>query len=172
MMKSERVFLIGFMGAGKSTAGKLAADRLSHPFIDLDQYIEEREKRSIPDIFKADGEVYFRTLEAGAIKEIGEPSVTATGGGILYDPKTGEWMRNHGLVIYLHAPFEELYTRISGDHNRPVAATRTKEELEELYQKRHEQYQDVAHVTLSVDGVSPDITADQIRSAVMERAGI
>ncbi|TFD97531.1 shikimate kinase [Jeotgalibacillus salarius] len=157
-----KIYLIGFMGAGKSTIGRVLSRELSASFIDLDQWIEQTEKKKISTIFQMDGELAFRNIEVEALKRT-DAEIVATGGGILYFEDTGKWMRENGTVIYLHAPFEELYARIEGDQSRPVAAKPYKE-LEELFHKRTVLYEQVSHHRVSVSHCSPE---DSVKAIIL-----
>jgi shikimate kinase (EC 2.7.1.71) len=102
-MKPARIFLVGFMCSGKSTVGKLLADKLGYTFWDIDQVIEEREGKSIEEIFKSKGEEYFRSLERKVLEEFlgKERIVVSTGGGLGANPTAMEKMKSAGLVVWL-----------------------------------------------------------------------
>ncbi|MDZ5712149.1 shikimate kinase [Jeotgalibacillus haloalkalitolerans] len=157
-----KIYLIGFMGAGKSTVGKLLSKSLNGTFIDLDQLIEQENGKKISDIFKEDGETVFRKIEAECLKKT-DAQIIATGGGILYFDETAEWLRGNGVIIYLHAPFEELYSRIKGDRSRPVAAKPYKD-LKSLFAKRDGVYKRTAHHQVSVSNRLPEETVKDIIS--------
>ncbi|WP_404403772.1 shikimate kinase [Jeotgalibacillus malaysiensis] len=157
-----KIYLVGFMGAGKSTVGRLLSKELNLSFVDLDHVIEQQSDKKISDIFKEDGEIAFRKIEADSLRN-SDAEIIATGGGILYMEETGRWMRNEGTIIYLHAPFEELYARIQGDTSRPVAA-RPYEELKNLYEKRDREYRSVSHHQVSVSDCSPQETVSEMIS--------
>ena len=103
----KNIYLCGFMGCGKSHIGRLLAKMLGCTFADLDKYIEEKEGRSIPDIFANEGEAYFRTLESRCIKEMPENSVVATGGGAIINPDTAKTAREKGIVVFLD--FQQVF---------------------------------------------------------------
>lgn len=145
----KNIYLCGFMGCGKSYMGKKLSEKLSCTLVDLDAYIEEKEGRTIPEIFAQDGEPHFRELEAKYIREMPENSVVATGGGAIINPVTAETARNAGTVVFLDADFELCYSRIKGDTHRPLVMNNTKEQLSELFLKRREIYQ--KHSDFSVD---------------------
>lgn len=152
MIKKNRpVYLCGFMGSGKSTVGKLLAKRLGKEFIDLDDYIEEREGMSIPQIFEQKGEPYFREKESEALADLpASAGVVATGGGTLLKKENGDKAKSLGTVVYIDAPFELCYERIKGDSNRPIAFNSTKEQLLERYEQRRPLY--CENSEFSVDG--------------------
>lgn len=136
----RNIYLCGFMGCGKSYTGKKLAEKMDCILVDLDAYIEEKEGRTIPEIFAQDGETHFRELEAKYIREMPENSVVATGGGAIINPVTAETARNAGTVIFLDADFELCYSRIKGDTHRPLVMKNTKEQLEQLFNTRREIY--------------------------------
>lgn len=130
------VYLCGFMGCGKSHIGRMLAKRLEMKFIDLDRYIVNAEKMTIPEIFDKYGEPHFRGLEAKYIRELAGGFVVATGGGALINDETAKYARESGVTVYINTSFEECYRRIEGDTNRPLVMKNTKEQLNELYEKR------------------------------------
>lgn len=124
------------MGCGKSHIGRMLAKRLEMKFIDLDRYIVNAEKMTIPEIFDKYGEPHFRGLEAKYIRELAGGFVVATGGGALINDETAKYARESGVTVYINTSFEECYRRIEGDTNRPLVMKNTKEQLNELYEKR------------------------------------
>lgn len=136
----RNIYLCGFMGCGKSYMGKKLAEKLGCTLVDLDAYIEEKEGKTIPEIFSQDGEPHFRELEAKYIREMPENSVVATGGGAIINPVTAETARNAGTVVFLDADFELCYNRIKGDKHRPLVMKNTKEQLEQLFRTRRKIY--------------------------------
>ncbi|MCI5851357.1 MAG: shikimate kinase, partial [Sutterellaceae bacterium] len=115
------VYLIGMMGAGKSTVGKMLSQRLGWDFIDMDREIERREGRTIPEIFASDGEAGFRQLESGLLEELSRRLglVVATGGGAVLAPRAQGLMSGSGLVVYLRVDAETSYARTKSDRSRP-----------------------------------------------------
>nr|WP_294861908.1 shikimate kinase [uncultured Fluviicola sp.] len=121
--KEQHIFLIGFMGSGKSTVGELLAERLNLPFIDSDKVIEKLEGRSITDIFSTDGEVAFREMEMNFLKRLKstEPAVIAVGGGLPTLKGALELMHESGLVIYLNTSLLTLIKRLKNEKQlRPL----------------------------------------------------
>lgn len=161
------IFLCGFMGCGKSTVGKLAAKKLGSGFCDTDDLIVKIEEMTIPEIFEKKGEPHFRQVEAEIVKSLcGKSVVAACGGGAMLNPDTAKAAADAGAaVIYLDVPFESCYSRIKDDTNRPIVVNSTKEQLEELYNKRRSVY--AAHSTITVDcSGSPVEIADRIVAAL------
>ncbi|MEJ2567017.1 MAG: shikimate kinase [Gammaproteobacteria bacterium] len=125
MDKSDNIFLVGLMGAGKSTIGRHLAKSLGMEFVDSDHELERRTGASIPLIFDVEGEAGFRQREKKLIDELTQRNriVLATGGGVVLDPDNRAWLRERGRVIYLYATVEQLLTRTAKDRNRPLLQT-------------------------------------------------
>lgn len=154
-MKETNVFLVGPMGAGKTTLGKQLARVLSKRFIDSDHEIEQRTGATIPWIFDIEGEEGFRNREAAVIDELTRQSgiILATGGGAVLRPENRVNLCNRGAVVYLFASIDELYARAGKDKNRPLLQTEDpKTRLAKLYAERDPLYREVADVV--VDTVS------------------
>lgn len=118
-----RIFLIGYMGSGKSTIGMHLSNILGWPFIDLDIMIERTFGQAIPDIFKQFGEKAFRQREEVILRFLKDfhRIIVATGGGIVENPANRRWMRHHGVVLWLDASWDELTRRVKGNHrHRPI----------------------------------------------------
>ena len=155
------VYLCGFMGCGKSHIGRLLALKLGMKLIDLDKYIVEAEKMTIPEIFERFGEPHFRALEAQYIKELSDGYVVATGGGALLNDETAKFAGESGISVYINTSFETCYARIKGDKNRPLVMKNTPEQLEELYNTRAPIYR--KNSTFMVNGNTRDhIIAEEI----------
>lgn len=154
------------MGCGKTTAGKLLAEKIGCGFYDMDDYITEKEKMEIPRIFAEKGEKYFREAETEAVRELaGKSSVIACGGGAMLKKENAAIASAAGTVVYIDVPFETCYSRISGDKNRPIVMNNTKEELEIIYDGRAPVYSGNAAFTISGSGSAEEI-ADRIISAI------
>ncbi|MDM8527454.1 shikimate kinase [Anaerolineales bacterium HSG24] len=134
MMFAPNIVLAGFMGTGKSIIGKQLAHKLSLPFLDMDELIEEREGRSINQIFATDGEPYFRQLEVALCQELAKRSgsVIATGGGTLIPEANFKVMAETGLVICLDCEPDALWQRIGDSENRPMLAEQDETRLNRL----------------------------------------
>jgi len=124
-MGSRRaVFLVGFMGSGKTEVGSRIATRLGVPFVDLDERIAAAAGKPVPAIFAEHGEARFRALESRVLREL-EPMlpqgvVVATGGGACVDPYNRAWMRSHGATVWLDASLAALESRVARDGSRPL----------------------------------------------------
>lgn len=160
-MKADKVYLVGFMGAGKTTVGRALARRLDWRMHDIDERIEQRERRDIPTIFRQEGEPYFRAIEKRELIELlsERGAVIATGGGTIVDPVTRELMLRDGAVIWLDAPFATVLDRVPLDGRRPLAADRI--EMESLYNQRLMAYSQ-AHLRVDAGRGSVDDLVDQI----------
>lgn len=158
---TRHVALVGFMGAGKSTLGREAAERLGRPFVDLDDEIERRTGASIAELFQTRGEPEFRAIEQEAARgalERAAPSVIALGGGAVLSAATREKLRERALCVFVHVPVREAWERVRGG-DRPLAQDEAR--FRALYEERLPLYEDAA------DASAPD--ADGI---VLAAAGI
>ena len=168
MRKKRHVYLTGLMGSGKTTIGKLVAQRLGRPFIDLDKEIEKRENRSINDIFDQNGEEYFRKVEAEILDSL-DPDrymVVATGGGIVLEEENRKNMKEKGYIIYLNVPIEKLANRLNDDYERPLLKNNEKEiKLLELNKERQPLYRDGAY-ELDTGNLTPLQAAKEIVEVV------
>lgn len=162
----KAVYLCGFMGCGKTSAGRLLAERLGCGFYDMDEYIVEREGMEIPEIFAEKGESYFRSAETEAICELEEKrGVIACGGGAMLKKENAEIALRSGIVVYIEVPFETCYGRIASDVNRPIVMSNTKEKLEFIYDSRAPIYRKNSSVTVSGEGTAAEV-AERIAEIV------
>lgn len=160
---NERVFLIGFMGTGKTTIGTTLATELGWSMVDSDHEIVRREGRDIPAIFAAEGEAYFRRVESEVLADLSTKrhTVITTGGGCVLAAYNRELLAGSGLVVCLQASVEEIVRRVSTDSNRPLLqGDDLRARVEKLMQDRQGLY-DFAHVTI-------DTTGREIESIVEE----
>jgi shikimate kinase len=160
-VRADKVYLVGFMGAGKTTVGRALAKRLDWKLEDIDERIETRERRDIPTIFRQEGEPYFRAAEQQEVIAL-LPSrgvVVATGGGTVVDPVTREMMRRDGAVVWLDVPLPILLERVPLDGSRPLAADRIA--MERLYNQRVVAYS-CAHLRLDAGRTPVADLVDQI----------
>ncbi len=160
-MRADKVYLVGFMGAGKTTVARALARRLDWKMEDIDERIVQRERRDIPTIFRHEGEPYFRGIEReellALLRERG--TVVATGGGTIVDPATRALMLRDGAVIWLDAPFATIVERVPVDGRRPLAVDRI--EMERLYNQRLMAYSH-SHLRLDAGRSSVEELVDQI----------
>jgi shikimate kinase len=155
MGKKYNIFLVGLMGAGKSTIGRHLAKSLGLEFVDSDHEIERRTGASIPLIFDVEGEAGFRQREKKVIDELSRRSgiVLATGGGVVLDADNRAWLRERGQVVYLYATVEQLLARTAKDRNRPLLQTADpRARLQELLEIRDTLYREVADVVVDTGG--------------------
>lgn len=151
MNKSNKnIFLYGFMGCGKTTAGKIIADNLNIDFFDTDKQVEEKENLTITEIFAKYNEQYFRKLETTAITQLCEAhsnSIIALGGGAATIPLNIKIIKEHGALVFIDTNFEICYERIKDDKSRPLAKTRAS--MRELFSKRRSIYLENAAHTIN-----------------------
>ena len=163
------VFLTGFMGAGKTTVGRLVAARLGIPFVDLDDVVSEATGSPVREIFAGRGEAEFRRLESEALgRVIDRDAVIATGGGTPCQADNLARMRARGLVVALAVSLDAACRRIGDPSTRPLLA-RPREEIERLYRDRLPIYRQ-AHAVVATDGKSPDQVAGEVAD-LAARAG-
>lgn len=156
MMQSKNIVLCGFMGCGKSTLGPLLAKRLSMSFVDMDDYIEQRENMSVPEIFRLFSEEGFRDREHEAVLELAskrELVIAAGGGALLYERNVFP-LKNTGVILFLDTDFDECYRRIVHS-SRPLVKTNTSGQLRQLFEVRRKIYGAAADFTLKTGAVSP-----------------
>ncbi len=164
----SRVLLAGFMGAGKSTVGRMVAERLALPFIDLDDRVEQQVGASIPQIFETEGEPVFRELESEALEQIAEEDdvVVACGGGVVLSDENRQLMRDLGCVVYLAVTPEEVLARVGGADSRPLLAGKGGEVAARLIDARRALYESVADITIDTVDTSPEDIAAQVLEAL------
>jgi shikimate kinase len=165
------LFLIGYRGSGKTTVGRLVADRLGWAFVDADALLEERHGRTIRDIFAAEGEAGFREKEAATLADLCTHTncVIATGGGIVLRDENRKLLKQHGVVAWLTADPATLVARIQADpstaERRPHLAGGGLAEIEQLLAVREPLYRACADVVVPVGALSPEHAADAILAA-------
>ncbi len=170
MSKSAtRIFLVGPMGAGKTTIGKKLARALRLRFVDCDHEIELRTGATIPLIFDIEGEAGFRAREKRVVDEVTREDgvVVATGGGAVLDPENRALLQERGFVVYLHAPLEHLLARTRGDTNRPLlqAGDRVKR-MQEILKAREPLYRGVADLIVDTGALTLTAVVQNIRAAL------
>ena len=165
MKASSNVFLIGPMGAGKSTIGRLLAQELCLEFKDTDKEIEDRSGVDIPWIFDKEGEQGFREREAMVLRQLSQEAdlLLATGGGIVLKLENREVLAANGRVVYLMTSIDEQVQRTSRDKKRPLLHTENpRQVLTQLMEMRHPLYENVADYVIDTDGRSPKSVAQEL----------
>ncbi len=151
-VQSGNLFLVGMMGAGKTTVGKLLTQKLGKTFIDSDEEIQQRTGVTIPHIFDIEGEAGFRQREASVIQDLVKRNniVLATGGGAVLNEQSRDALRDNGIVVYLKSTVHDLWQRTRHDRNRPLLQTADpRARLKELYELRDPIYTQVADLVMS-----------------------
>jgi shikimate kinase len=166
----DNIALIGFMGSGKTTIGKLLAKTMEMKFVDIDKIIEATEKKSINDIFKEKGQIYFRDLEREIILQESSRNncVIATGGGSILDNENVKSLQETSFIVFLDASIECLYLRLKDNTTRPILndAEDKKQLIEELLEKRKFLYQISANFIIHIDeNTSIYETVDKIKES-------
>lgn len=161
--------LVGFMGAGKTTVGRILAEKLGRPFIDSDLAIEQRLGRPIREVFATEGEAAFREIEHQTIRELacGPEAVIALGGGALGDERTREALRQT-RVIYLHVGFSQAMERVADDEFRPMLQ---RPDLQAIYRARAKVYEEAATIVIDTAALRPDEVAMEILSKLATLPG-
>lgn len=165
MKLPSSVVLVGPMGAGKSTIGRLLAGLLSLDFVDTDTVIEQRTGADIPWIFDVEGEEGFRDREASVLAQTldGSDRVIATGGGIVMRESNRELLKQHRGVIYLTADVEQLVERTARDKKRPLLQVEDpRARIKELFELRDPLYREVADIIIKTDRRAPKLVAEEI----------
>ncbi len=165
IVKVRNIFLIGPMGAGKSTIGRALAKELKLDFFDSDEVIEERAGADIAWIFDLEGEEGFRQREVKVIEELTQKQniVLATGGGVIISPENRTVLAARGTVIYLKTSLEQQYERTKRDTRRPLLQTdNLTERLEELKESRQHYYDELADVSFETDKLTVKAVANNI----------
>jgi len=149
---ADKIYLVGFMGAGKTTVARALARRLGWKFEDIDERIEARERRPVARIFAQQGEPYFRQLERQMLLDLVPERhlIVATGGGTFVDPINRAAMLADGTVVWLDVPLARVLERVPADGRRPLAADRV--QMQRLYEARQLAYADA---TVRVDASRP-----------------
>ena len=164
-MKEANIVLVGFMGTGKTAAGRLLSRRLERVLIDMDAMIEEREGRTIAQIFAQDGEPYFRSLERKLVQELCQRQnlVIATGGGVVLDPENVRDLSRTGVVICLKSSPGAILHRVGADRRRPLLETEEDktQRIIELLKSRQPLY-DAIPCQIDTSHLSPEVVAGRV----------
>ena len=167
MTAGPRVVLVGPMGSGKTTVGRLLASAWGVTFRDTDHDVETAEGRPISEIFVDDGEQHFRTLERAAVAEAlaSHDGVLALGGGAVLDPATRAALEDH-LVVFLHVGLSDAVKRVGLGTARPLLLGNVRARVKALLDERLPVYREVATITVETDGRTAAEVADEVRAAV------
>ena len=173
MTSPPRVLLIGMMGAGKSTTGHLLSERLGWPYLDSDDEIERQTGKTVPEIWKAEGEPAFRAEEARVLAEActsSGPAVVSVAGGAVLDPDNRAFIRRSGLIVWLRADVSTLVRRVGAGAGRPLLEGGPAEAMSRLYEQRAPIYSELADLVFDVDRMAPPQVVDKIVVALKERS--
>lgn len=165
------IFLVGMMGAGKTSVGRVLAKRLQKTFYDSDHVIEDRTGVKIPVIFEIEGEPGFRVRESAVVDELTvlRDIVLATGGGAVLSERNRDRLKTRGTVVYLRASVRDLLNRTRHDKNRPLLqAADPRARLTELYEKRDPLYREVAHLTVDTGNQSLTALVNRLCQLLLE----
>lgn len=161
----EQIYLIGFMGAGKSAVAREMAKQYGVLTLEMDAYIEQEQRKKISEIFAEEGEEAFRKMETRLLQYLAGagPMVISCGGGAAAREENVRIMRNNGKVVYLQAAPETIYSRVKGHHDRPLLENHMSVEyIAELMEKRRPFYEAAADLTICVDSSSLESVAARI----------
>ncbi len=164
----KNIFLVGFMGTGKTTVGKILAQRLEYQFFDIDASIEDQERRTIAAIFQQQGEVYFRLLEKKLLFSMDGKTrvVVSCGGGIILDRENRNFINTRGISVCLSATVETICNRLKNSVDRPLLAVENpQEKIHQLLAERHEFY---SQVPIQID--TTYLSAEQVAETIIEAA--
>jgi len=166
-VKSDKIYLVGFMAAGKTTVASALAAKLGWRFEDIDMLIEARERQTVADIFARHGEAYFRAVEREMLRLVLplRHAVIATGGGTFADPDNRAAIQMDGVSVWLDVPLEHLIARVPSDGRRPLAADR--EQFRQLYLGRASTYA-LADVAVACDDAPAADIAERVLDALRD----
>jgi shikimate kinase len=165
LKRTPGIYLVGFMGSGKTTIGRLLADHLGWQFADLDEEIVAQQQTTIADLFDRLGEPEFRRIESAALSrhvrtiQCGRPTVVALGGGTFVEPENFELLENHGVTIWLDCPLETVRQRVEEASNRPLA--RDRQRFDKLFHGRQAAYAK-ADYRIAIECDDPSVALEAI----------
>jgi shikimate kinase len=160
-VRADKIYVVGFMAAGKTTMARALAKRLDWRAVDIDELVEQRERSTVSEIFARHGEPYFRSVERAVLLDQLAPRhlVVATGGGTFVDPSNRAAINSDGVSIWLDVPFDRTIARLPSDGRRPLAADRS--EFERLYHQRRSAYQQ-AHLRVEAGRAHVDALVEEV----------
>lgn len=159
------IFLIGFMGAGKSTIARTLQRELGFPLVEMDERIVQEQGMSINDIFAQYGEAHFREIESQLVVDLGkqEPSIVSCGGGVVVRPENTQNMKKSGRIVLLKASPETIFERVRNSTDRPILNGHMNVEyIAELMEKRRALYEEAADITIQTDGKTREQICEEI----------
>lgn len=159
------IFLIGFMGAGKSTIARTLQRELGFPLVEMDERIVQEQGMSINDIFAQYGEAHFREIESQLVVDLGkqEPSIVSCGGGVVVRPENTQNMKKSGQIVLLKASPETIFERVKNSTDRPILNGHMNVEyIAELMEKRRALYEEAADITIQTDGKTREQICEEI----------
>lgn len=166
----DRLLLVGMMGSGKTTAGRLVADRLGWSYLDSDAEVEHDTGRTVPELFAEEGEAAFRAAESAALRRAVavDRAVVSVAGGAVLDPGNRALLRRAGTVVWLRARPSTLADRVGDGHGRPLLDHDPAGTLARLDEVRRPYYAEVAGHVLDVDDLAPSTVADRLVAMVAD----
>lgn len=173
MQMAGNIFLVGLMGAGKTTVGRMLSRRLGKSFYDSDHEIENRTGVTIPVIFELEGELGFRKREIAVISELTQLHgiVLATGGGAVLDKQNREYLSQNGFVVYLRANVTELWHRTKNDRSRPLLQTEdTHTRLQQLFAERDPLYREIADIIIDTGDQPVGVIVHELEEMLKKNA--
>lgn len=165
MSVNYNIFLIGFMGAGKSTIARTLRKKLGLPLVEMDERIAEEQGMTINEIFERFGEAYFRDIESRLILDLGkgEPSIISCGGGVVVRSENTEYMKKSGRIVFLSATPETVYERVKNSSDRPILNGHMNVGyIAQLMEKRRALYEAAADATVATDGKNQEEICEEI----------
>ena len=171
-MNSNIIFIVGLMGSGKTSVGKILAKKVGRNFFDTDQEIIKNEKLDISQIFNKYGEDYFRELEHAILKRIisNEGSIVSTGGGIVLKKENIDIMKDNGIIIFLNIDVETQIARIKNKKNRPLLKnSNLEDDLKNMKNDRDKVYESISNLKIDVSGVTKYKVIDDIQIYLNEK---
>jgi shikimate kinase len=165
------IYLTGFMGSGKTTIGRALSEKLGIPVIDTDEWIENKVGKSIPAIFADEGEQRFRQYELEILKQLPiKDVIITTGGGMVISQENREWMKKHGILIFLSCSLDIIFERLQSDSNRPLFS-RDREKMKELYEKRLPYYLEATFTIETSNKTIEEIVTEIVRMIKKQEGG-
>ncbi|SFB32623.1 shikimate kinase [Acetitomaculum ruminis DSM 5522] len=171
-MNNLNIFLIGFMGSGKSTIAKKIYKKYGYKLVEMDELIEKNENMTINEMFEKYGEEHFRNIESNTLIEMSKENnlVVSCGGGVVLRKENAEYMKKNGVVVWLNASAKSIYDRIKNTDNRPLLKGNMNEEyIKELMDKRYEKYKACADIVIDTDRKKLMEIADEVIEKVKAR---